>query len=106
MTAVLIFSDSQVRSLMPRFRERLLPGCVVTRRFDSNGPHHSSVFVFQKVAMIGESSYDAGAPEVYANLHAGINGTLPVPVRNVDCVAQIRLVDGDAVPFQKLKMCL
>ena len=67
--------------------------------------HHAGVFVLQNVAVIHERADDIRIAEIHAHLHAGI-GSAATPVRQIDRVADGRIVDWLAVHLKHLKMNL
>ena len=73
------------------------------RRIDANRSHHPAVFVFQKVAVVDKGANDVGVAKIHANFNAGILLTLSVPVGDVDCVPQNRLVKRYRIPLQRRK---
>ena len=67
--------------------------------------HHAGIFVLQNVAVINERADNIRIAEIHAHFHAWIRSAA-APVRQIDRVADGRIVDWLAIHFKHLKMNL
>jgi hypothetical protein len=76
------------------------------RGLDANKPHHSAIFVFQKVTMIHKGTDGIRASEIHAQPHTRIFQHPAVEERDVDGISQKGLIDRNAGPIQQQKVNL
>src|SRR5271154_492908 len=95
-----LLSNARLRGLVTRF---LL---FFNRSFNTNGTHHSPVFVLQQVAMVDKRADDPRVAEIHAQPHARIYRAMPIPILHIDGVPQVWLVQRYPIPFLQDKVNL
>src|ERR1700678_1938570 len=75
-------------------------------RLDTNCAHHAVVFVLQQVAVIWVRADCAWIAKIHPQSYGRVVEIAFVIVGDVDRVAEVRLVPGDAVPFDHQEMNL
>src|ERR1700722_18450615 len=73
----------------------------VVARQDTNRPHHAAVLMLEQVAVIDERPHRVRVPEIHPQTHARVVKHPVGVIRNVDRVAQERLIDGCPGPVHE-----
>src|SRR5271170_4458844 len=70
-------------------------------RFDSDQAHHAIVLMFEKMAVVDESAHRIWIAKIHTEADAGVRESVTIVVRNVDRIAQKRLIHRDAERFKQ-----